>query len=103
METLNKTMRDGWLVINTFFDGLWVFLHNGLILRRVGVIFTLWLTYHAAFLIRDIALGSMVGGDKAMVIAAIATPMAGLQSVMLKFYNDARQTKVTDGKDQKPQ
>ena len=79
-----------WAIIHAFLDGLWQAMDKGHVVRRTAIFFTLWLTYHAGVLIHTIATGDMSGSDKAMVIGAIATPMAGLQAAMIGFYNSGR-------------
>jgi len=57
--------------------------------RRIGFYFTLAITYIALDWAIDFAsVSTKSGTDISLIIAAIMTPVAGLQGFMAKFYHD---------------
>ena len=93
-ETAVYHIRGWWSVGNAFWDGLWMWVHNGVIVRRGALVFSGYMTYKivmwmGAFIDRAQAAG-MNGMEIAAIIAAIGTPMGLLQGAIFKFYGEGR-------------
>lgn len=95
-ETAVYHIEGWWSVINAFWGGLWVWLHNGFIIRRGALVFSGYLTlriveWTGAFIEKAHAT-QMSGVEIAAIIAAIGTPVGLFQGAIFKFYGEGRKT-----------
>ena len=99
-ETAVYHIKGIWSVGNAFWDGLWLWLHNGVVVRRVTLAFSGYMTgkignWMGEFIVTAQAAG-MSGVEISAIIAAIGTPMGILQGAIFKFYSDGRNKLIKD-------
>jgi len=86
-----KDLVDGlWGIFNSLAAGVWVFLHEGVIIRRASLLAMWWLTFEAYHFCYRAAAASNWEPTAIGSCFAILTPVSALQAGVLKFYNDAR-------------
>jgi hypothetical protein len=89
-EKMSNHIKGMWMVVNSLFSGIWVFLHDGKIIRRTAFVGMWYVTFEAYHFCYRAAAAS--GWDAAAIAACfgILTPVSVLQAAIMKFYNDAR-------------
>jgi hypothetical protein len=89
-ETPSRRSTDGALGAVRMFLG---FLDRRSVFRRIAFCWMIWLTTKATFWCFAYASTKlyMDGLQTAAVIAAVMTPIAGLQGAVFKFYSETRQ------------
>lgn len=76
-------------------------LHEGHLIRRGVLFFVLYLTWTCYDYIFDLLqAGKPLDVNLAAVIAAILTPVSGLQGLAIKFYSDGRRQHNADQREQ---
>ena len=93
-EAAAHHVRGVWAVVHAFWDGVWLWLHNGVIIRRGTLVFSGYMTlriveWMGEFIERAHAAG-MSGMEISAIVAAVGTPIGILQGAIFKFYSEGR-------------
>ena len=88
--------------MNKFFTSVFEVLDKGRVFRRAAFIWILFLTNEAFVWAMEFSMYGDASVDKAALIAAILTPLAGIQAWVLKIYtdnalNDRKQKHIENG------
>lgn len=89
-------------VVFTVLDGLWKILHDGMLVRRAVLFWTLYVYAYVLFKVMDwMFVVERSGTDIAAIVAAIMTPLSALTGAVFAFYNNSKkfqgqETEVVD-------
>lgn len=77
--------------LKTALDGLMDFIDSRAIVRRIAFFVMLWITIKTSFWTVEFAwYSSRPGMEIAAIIAAVWTPLSGLQAAVFAFYDRGR-------------
>ena len=83
-----------WAVISAVVSGFWYELHQGVIVRRAALFFSMVLTFKVTVFMGSwmtAALSSgMSGTEIGLVVAAVGAPVGAFQGSIFAFYSNGR-------------
>jgi len=72
-------------------NNFWDFIDRRQVIRRCSFLWMLWITSDViSWTVKFLSTTTRPGGEAALMVAAIWTPLAALQGCLFKFYDQAQ-------------